>query len=77
MNKLKNILENIIDGITVRGISGKLSLYDIKLLIDIYNNKIAGVDTKFFNSNILFVLDKCKIHYTMDNDGINYIVKYF
>lgn len=59
MRKLRSIMEKLIDGQKVRGLS--LTLADIQELIRIYNSKVRNENPEFINGRVKDVLDKCNI----------------
>lgn len=59
MQKLKSYIEKWLNGEKVKGIV--VSVYDIRLLVDIYNAITKNQKPEFINGNVKQILDKCNI----------------
>lgn len=59
MQKLKSYIEKWLNGEKVKGIV--VSVYDIRLLVDIYNAIAKNQKPEFINGNVKQILDKCNI----------------
>ena len=59
MKRFKLYIEKWLNGEQVKGV--RVSLYDIRCLVDVYNDIVQQKKPEFINEKVKEVLDKCGI----------------